>query len=81
MTNNRDEDIREVMAEEKSRGSRQPTSQEARREHAKRLRDARKLLEDGTEHDVKAAIEAAGIPAGSPAALEILRIWRENRQL
>jgi len=76
-----DEDIQEVMEEERSRGSRQPTSPEARRERAKRLRDARKLLEQGTEADVRAAIRAAGIRAGSPEAERILRVWRENRQL
>jgi hypothetical protein len=76
----RDEDIQEVMAEEKSRGSRQPTSPAARRERAKRLRDVKVLLQQGTEDDIKAAIRAAGIPLESPAAVEILRIWREYRE-
>lgn len=77
----REDDIREVMAEEKSRGSRQPSSPEAKRERAKRIRAVKKLLEQGTEEDVKAAIRAAGIAVGSPEALKILRIWRENRPL
>jgi hypothetical protein len=76
----RDEDIQEVMAEEKSRGSRQPTSLAARRERTKRIREMRQLLQHGTEQDVRAAIQAAGIPAESDDALRILEIWRENRE-
>jgi hypothetical protein len=76
----RDDDIQEVIAEEKSRGSRQPMGLAARREHARRLRQMRKLLEDGTEEEVKAAIRAAGMPADSDDALRILQIWRENRE-
>jgi len=76
----RDEDIQEVMAEEKSRGSRKPTSPAARRERVKRLQQMKKLLENGTEEDVKAAIRAAGIPATSHDALKIRQIWRENRE-
>jgi hypothetical protein len=76
----RDEDIQEVMAEEKSRGSRQPTSLAARRERTKRIREMQQLLQHGTEQDIRAAIRAAGIPEESADALRILQIWRENRE-
>jgi hypothetical protein len=80
MAEDRDEDIREVMKEEKARGTRQPKSAEAKRERAKLLQEVKKLLESGTEEDVKAYIRAEGIPADSPAALNFLKTWRENRQ-
>jgi hypothetical protein len=75
-----DDDIQEVMSEEKSRGSRTPTSRAARREHAKRLQQMKKLLENGTEEEVRAAVQAAGMSADSDDALRILQIWRENRE-
>jgi hypothetical protein len=79
MTRSRDDEIRAVIKEEGRRGSRQPHSDHARKEHEKRLRQARKLLERATEEEVVAAIRAAGLRDGSPEALEALRVWRENR--
>jgi hypothetical protein len=61
------------------RGTRQPHSDHAEKEHEKRIRQARKLLERATEEEVIAAIRAAGLPEDSPEALEALRVWRENR--
>jgi hypothetical protein len=71
-------DIRDVMQDEVSRG-RNPTKSEAKREHAKRLRQAGKLLSRATEAEVVEVIRAAGIRAGSPEEQKALQIWRENR--
>jgi len=79
MTKDRDDDIRETMRDEGSRGTRRPNSPEAAREHAKRLQQARKLLEKATEEEVIAAIRAAGLRDGSPEAARALQIWCENR--
>jgi hypothetical protein len=79
MTKDRDDDIRETMKDEGSRGTRRPNSPEAAREHAKRVRQMRKLLEKATEEEVITAIRAAGLRDGSPEAARALQIWRENR--
>jgi len=79
MTKDREDDIRETMRDEGSRGTRRPNSPETAREHAKRLRQARELLERATEEEVITAIRAAGLPDGSPEAAKALQIWRENR--
>ena len=59
------------MKEDKARRSRHPKGPESERERAKLLQEAKTLLENGTEEDVKAYIRALEIPAGSPAAQRI----------
>lgn len=66
------------MKEEKQRG-RRPIDFEAGKRRAQTLRDMRKLLESASEEEFVAAIQAAGLSAGSPEFLEALRIWRGYR--
>jgi hypothetical protein len=73
----KDEDIKDVMREEGSRG-RKRVDTAARKKHQQRLKDFQKLL-NGTEEEFISAIRAGGIRADSPLFLEALRIWRENR--
>jgi len=79
MMKDRDDDIRETMRDEGSRGTRRPNSPEVAREVAKRRRQMRKLLKQATEEEVISAIRAAGLPDGSPEAARALKTWRENR--
>jgi len=71
-------DIREVMQDDQSRG-RNPTGAEARREHARRIRQASKLLRTATEAEVVQAIRKAGVRAGSLEEQRVMTVWRENR--
>jgi len=71
-----DSDIRDVMRRE---GQLRAAGREAERLHTKRRRLIERLLTRGTEKELIAVIKAAGLPVDSPEALEILRIWRENR--
>ena len=74
----RSSDLDDVMLQETRRG-RRPIDLEAKRLRVQRLRDSRKLLESGTEEEVKMALRAAGLRDGSPRFVESLRTWRENR--
>ena len=70
-----DNDISEVMAEEKRRGKR-PLDLKARREKAELLRKVREALELGTERDFLEAMRGLQL-ADDPKRLdEALRIWR-----
>jgi hypothetical protein len=73
----KDDDIRDAIAGEKERL--RPARLEARREHAKRLRQAKKLLERATESEVVKAMRSAGLRDDSPAFQHALKVWRENR--
>jgi hypothetical protein len=70
-------DIRDVMRDEKNRL--RPAGAEAKREHTKRLRQARKLLERATEEEFVTAMRSAGLRDGSDEFANALRIWRANR--
>jgi hypothetical protein len=71
----RDDDIREVMAEERSRGKR-PISADARKLRKERLETIRMILSLKREADVIAAIGLLG-RVGDPDELEkILKTWR-----
>jgi len=78
MDEEREKDLREVIAEETARGRRRIDT-EARRQRAKRLSDARALLSTATKEEFLAAMRAVGLPDGSPELEEALRIWREFR--
>lgn len=67
-------EIREVISDEKSK--RPLAVRDARQLHAKRLRQARKLLK-ATEEEAREAIMDAGLTGQE--AVEALRIWRANR--
>jgi len=77
----KEQQIAEVIREEKSRGRRGPASVAARNRHAELKRLYRKLLERGTEEEFCKAMRALGLPAESEQFREALRIWRENRLL
>ncbi len=75
-----DEDLREVMDEEKSRGRRRPADPEARKRRKALLRDLRRLLKYGDEKDFVEAIRALGLKEGSPEFQNALAVWREYRE-
>jgi hypothetical protein len=71
----KDDDIREVMAEGKSRGKR-PISGEARKLQRERRETMRRILGFTREADVIAAIDLLG-RGDDPEELEkILKLWR-----
>ncbi|MHB8503749.1 MAG: hypothetical protein ACYDHE_22745 [Candidatus Acidiferrales bacterium] len=71
----KDDDIRDVMAEESRRGKR-PASAEARKLQKERLESMRMILGFTREADVIAAIGLLG-RGGDPVELEqILKTWR-----
>ena len=71
----KDDDIREVMAEESRRGKR-PTNAESRKLQRERMETMRRILGFTREADVVAAIDLLG-RGGDPEELEkILKLWR-----
>jgi hypothetical protein len=76
---NEEEDLDDVMKEERSRG-RRPIDMKARRERQRLLRDLRRLLKTGDERAFMEAMRGAGLKDGSPEFLEAWRVWREYRQ-
>lgn len=78
MDEDREKDLREVMAEEKARGRRRIDA-ETRRQRAQRLNDARRLLSTATKEEFLEAMRAVGLKDGSQEFEEALRIWREFR--
>lgn len=76
----KEQQIAEVIKEEKSRGRGGPIPLTARREHARLARVFRKLLERGTEEEFRAAIRALKPPVGAEEFRVALQIWRANRQ-
>jgi len=71
----KDNDIRDVMAEEKSRGKR-PFSGDARKLHKEQLETMRVILGFAREADVIAAIDLLGRGGDSDELERILKIWR-----
>ncbi len=76
----READIQDVAADEKNRGSRRnPRGPEAHRQHAKRVRQCKKLLRVSTEEEFVGAMRDAGLRDDSEQMMFALRLWRENR--
>ena len=73
-----DDDIRDVMADEKGRGRRQPHSAEAVRRRAKLLQALRPLFADMDEKRFREAMRTYGLREGSPEFEVALAIWRES---
>ncbi len=71
----KDDDIREVMAEEKSHGKR-PVSADARKLERERLEAMRVILGLTREADVIAAIDLVGRGDGPDELERILKLWR-----
>ncbi len=78
MDKDANDDLSEVIRQEKQRG-RRPIDFEAAKQRAQLLKDMRKLLETATEEEFLVAIRAAGLRDGSPEFWEALRIWRGYR--
>lgn len=76
----RDEDLRDVMKEERSRGRRQP-------QRAAILQDRRKIHrlsemlanQECSERDFLQAIRDLGLKDESPQFFQLLKLWREYR--
>jgi hypothetical protein len=71
----KDDEIREVMAEEKSRGKR-PQHLEARKLHKQRLEALRVILGFKREQEAINAIRALGHGDDPKELEEILKVWR-----
>ena len=76
-----DDDLRDVMRQEKQRGRKRLLDLEARRQHEQLLRDFKKLLEEVTEQDFVAAIRALGLKEKSEEFQSALAVWRSLRRL
>jgi hypothetical protein len=70
-----DDDIRDVMAEEKTRGKR-PLDLKARRERAELLRQVREALDLDTEKDFRQAIRGLQLDEDPKRLEEAVRLWR-----
>jgi hypothetical protein len=70
-----DDDIRDVMAEEKSRGKR-PLDLKARREKAELLRQVREALALDTEMEFRQAIRGLQLDEDPKRLDEAVRLWR-----
>ncbi|HLZ93605.1 MAG TPA: hypothetical protein VKQ28_18005 [Candidatus Acidoferrum sp.] len=70
-----DDEIREVMAEEKSRGKR-PLDLKARREKSQLLRQVREALELKSEKEFVQAIRALQLDEDPERLDEAVRLWR-----
>ena len=70
-----DDDIRDVMAEEKSRGKR-PLDLKARREKAELLRQVREALALDTEMEFRQAIRGLQLDEDPKRLEEAVRLWR-----
>ncbi len=71
-----EEDIREVMAEEKSRGRRRPMDAAARRRHQELLRIFGEALKLQTEREFIEAIRELGLTDDEEKLQKPLKIWR-----
>jgi len=70
-----DDDIRDVMAEEKSRGKR-PLDLKARKEKAELLRQVREALGLDTEMEFRQAIRGLQLDEDPKRLEEAVRLWR-----
>ena len=75
-----DEDLRDVMRQEKQRGRKRILDLEARKQQEQLLRDFKKLLQEGTEQDFVSAIRALGLKEPSDAFQNALAVWRSLRR-
>jgi hypothetical protein len=70
-----DDDIRDVMAVEKTRGKR-PLDLKARKERAKLLRQIREALDLDTEKEFREAIRGLQLDENPKRLEDAVRIWR-----
>jgi hypothetical protein len=70
-----DHEIEDLRKQESRRG-RRPVDIDARRQRQRYLAALRKIVEEGTEDDLKLALRQIGLSEDSPEYAEALRIWR-----
>ena len=75
----RDDEVRDVMAEEKSRGKRKYDAA-ARKARPKMLRDVGYLLRLENRQEFAQNLIRLGLTPGSPAFELALRAWNEKRE-
>ena len=75
-----EEDIRDVIKEERHRGRKHILDIEAEKERQALLRNFGALLEKGTEQEFLAAIRALGLKDGSDDFQNARKVWRALRQ-
>ena len=73
----KDDDVREVMAEEKSRG-RRPHDAGALKERRKHLEDMRAALASRTEQEFLMAMRGLGLDDDPEKFAEALKVWRAS---
>lgn len=73
-----DQDLKDVIAREGSRG-RRPIDLEEKRKNLLRMEEMRKLLLLATEKEFRAAMRAFGIREGTKRFEDALAAWREFR--
>ena len=78
MDKKKEDDLRDAIAEDFSRG-RRPISAESKRSRKARANQMRKLLMLATEEEFVKAMRDAGLDPGSPRFLQVLEIWRGYR--
>ena len=76
----REDDIRDVMAEEKGRGRRHPKDALARKQERELLRRFREALSLDDENDFIEAIRELGLGEDAQKLQKALRIWRASRR-
>jgi hypothetical protein len=75
MAEKKDTDLRDVMAEEKSRGTRGRTDVRTARKNQRLRQDIARLFDAGDERSFIAALQRAKIP--EPQFSNALRVWRD----
>jgi hypothetical protein len=74
-----DSEIEDLRRQESRRG-RRPVDIEVRRQRQRYLAALRKIVEEGTEDDLKLALRHIGLSEDSSEYAEALRIWRGERR-
>jgi hypothetical protein len=77
MAAEKDDEIRDVMAEEKSRG-RRPIDIAARREREELMKILRELIREGDKEGFLQAMRAYGWSDETPEFQRALRLWSEK---
>jgi hypothetical protein len=77
----KEDEIREVMAAEKSRGARRPKDPEIRRQERELLEKFRKALDLEDERDFVQAIRELGLADDPQKVTNALKVWRAWRRV
>ena len=74
----KEDDIRDVMADEKGRGRRRPKDPETKRQERELLRKFNEALSLENESDFLEAIRELGLTDDEQTLRNVLKIWRES---